>query len=169
MALPMLHALSFQGSSLAGEAIRSKGLGAISQELPRLSANEIIRQVRTAGFHLNRKNALAVIAGFRRQIAGHEYTQGVSAGYLPRASLLPLATTRQSSKYYITVSVTGSLQVTGQPFTQFVTVGSNRLLTKGQATSIAESMVMGNPSYQFGGITESQVMTYTVINPAAQL
>jgi len=168
LALPYLTQLSLQGSPLSGETIKAVSLGGIAEKLQSLSANEIIRQVRSLGFGVNRQSALRVIKALKGQIQSHEYIQSVASNAAPRAARVPLAGSRQTFKYHVRMSVTGRDSITGETTQQYVTVTSTRLITKAQAQAEAALIVLQGEGYDMADLQSVDVITYTRQNPAFQ-
>jgi hypothetical protein len=137
IALPYLKSLTLQGTPLSGIAREAWSTGAVGEQLPRLSANEIIRRTRSLGFGVNRKKALKAIKAMKAQVDAFIYISKLSKGRRPLASKVPLTDQRQRLKYQYTVQLVGTSLKTGEPYTQYIRINQPRLISKNQAIDLA--------------------------------
>lgn len=165
LALPYLHSLTLQGTPLGGELIRHKGFIGPPPSLPRLSANEVIRQLRDLGFHVRRQNALKAISAIRQQADSMSYIQALPNGMRPIMGSVPFNVQRQRLKYQVTVALTGHDATTGELRQQFIRINSPSLITKNKAMADAAELVLGRAKYEFGDIVDASVTLYTRQNP----
>lgn len=63
----------------------------------------------------------------------------------PNPEKLPVAITQQLREYAYTVRMRWYIEDTGELYTRHITVSSSKLLTRGEAQSIAEEMMQDNP------------------------
>ena len=160
-ALPMITSLAQVGTPLDALSLSAKALGGISQARSILSANEIIRQVRGAGFSVRRGAALSVIKQLRAQINVQSYIAGLGPNQLPLAGQLHYSATRQLSKYQYHVLVTAHDRFTGEPTTQWITVSSNRLIPKAQAEFYAAAAINIGENYDVTDAVDATVHNIT--------
>lgn len=164
-ALPAIAGLAAQGTPFAGTRIAARTLGGVAPTMPKLSANEIIRQVRSMGFRVRRQNALKVISGIREQQDAMTYIAGLSPNQRPRMARVPLATDRQRLKYQVKIAVTGRNRFTGEEQTQMITLNSPRLISRNEAYAAAGDAATTEQAYAFEAITGFEMISYTINNP----
>jgi len=165
VALPALRALTLQGTPLAGAALQASALGGVAESLPRLSANEIMRQLRVMGLPVRRQSALQAIKALRSQVDAYSNILNLTPGRIPLQSMIPYAGSRQRLKYQYTVQITGTDAMTGELRTQFIRINNPSLITKNQAMALAADTVLGNEQYQMSEITDAAVTLVTRQNP----
>jgi len=165
-ALPYLTAMTLQGTSLSGSTLSAIAQGGIAPAGPRLSANEIIRRLRSNGFSVRTQIAKRTIATIRRAVTSQEYVTSLPGHVKPLASKIAPSWFRQEFKYYVRVGVTGLDRNTGELRTQWVTVTSPRLLSINDAKGQAALIVTGTETYDMVDITGIDIASYTKMNPA---
>ena len=128
---------------------------------PLLSANEIIRQVRVAGFKVQRQAALKVIAQVKAQVAARAYIAGLRPNQLPLSGKLSVGPYAQQSRYKYIVMVKGKDASTGLAGTQHVTIWSNSLRSTSDAELQAVLTVGVGNQYQItelSGVTTIDIL-----------
>lgn len=165
LALPYLHSLTLQGTPLGGGILKHKALIGPPPSLPRLSANEVIRQLRTLGFHVRRQNALKAISAIRQQAESMSYVNALPNGRRPLMNGIPFSSHNIRLKYQVTVSLTGHDATTGELRQQFIRINSPSLITKNQAMADAAELVLGRAKYEFGDVVDASVTLYVRQNP----
>ena len=168
LAHPYIISLASVGTPIGLQAVEQRLIGVKRLQGSRLSANEIIRQVRQLGLSVRRQDALRLIRDVRGLAEGHGYVNSLTAGARPRRDLLPLGLTRQRERYHVTIGLRGIDGMTGEERVQFVTVTSNRLITKSQASEIAIDAVLGKETYALTDIVDHEIVSYTRQNPDLQ-
>lgn len=167
-ALPYVQKLALQGTGLSDPAINARLLGGILPTMPRLSANEIIRQVRAAGFGVNRQRALDAIRLLRGNTEFTDSFNSASGRYRPRMADVPLSAHAQRSKYYIKVTVSQVNDETGDTSLRHLTLRSDRLLTPDDITASIAGVMGSGEAYTDVSYEDHVVTSYTIRNPELQ-
>jgi len=165
IALPYLKSLTLQGTPLSGIAREAWSTGVIGEQLPKLSANEVIRRTRALGFGVNRQTALKVIKAFRQQADAFISITKLTPGQRPLASQVPLTDQRQRLKYQYTVQLSGTALESGEPYTQYIRINSPRLISKNQAIDLAIPYAELGTSGDAMSVDKTDVVIITRQNP----
>lgn len=160
-ALPTISGLAALGTRFSGPALAASALGGVPKPQPVLSANEIIRQVRSMGFKVRRQAALRTIKLIRTQQAAMESIAKLTPGQRPLMRNVPLAHTRQRLKYAVKVQVTGHNRLTGENQVQIITINSPRLISPSQAYAAAADAITTGEEYQMVELQGFSIIGYT--------
>jgi len=168
IALPALRSLALQGTPIAGRALGQISVSGAIGELPKLSANEIIRQVRSMGFGVRRKVALQTIKSIREQAESFVYVQTLKGGERPLASRIPLTDTKQRKKYQYLVRIEGTSALTGELTNQYIRINSSHLITTNAAEAMALSAFWTGDYGLLPEVTGHETELITRQNPLKQ-
>lgn len=101
-----------------------------------LTPTAILRQLRASGLSIGTQAFYQVARYIRSEMrTGQAYVKNLEDDTLPDPSRLPRTATDRATNYVYTIQFTGKSFETGELDTQYVTLVSNRLLTKNQAIS----------------------------------
>lgn len=160
-AMPMVSSLATVGTALSASRLSSLAQGLIPKPEAPLSANEIIRQVRAAGFKVRRQAALKVIGQLKQQVTFRAYVQQLGPNALPVNRYLSMSTYARPTRYQYFVQLDGVDANTGETRTQFVTVVSDRRMSKSEAEFNAVFMAEQSQNYDYTEITGSTTVHIT--------
>lgn len=156
-AMSAITALATIGTGLETETLLSEFVGSVPRVGNTLSANAIIREVRGMGFHVQRSAALDVIRQVKAQIANRSYVKGLTHRQLPKMTELAYSPFRITSKYQYMVSIIGTDPITGELSQRWITVASDKLITKAAAEELAISSIIGEERYNMEDIRSASV------------
>jgi len=111
------------------------------------SANEILRQVKDAGFSVQRQAGLDVIGALRENLNAARYLRLISPLTIPDPSKFGVAVTNTLSNFSYIVKATGINSETGERTIQNLTVRSNTPISQSDAMSVADSYLGDSVNY----------------------
>lgn len=110
-----------------------------------LTPTGILRELRASGLSIATQTFYQVVSYLKRQPGGGgSYLNQLGGDELPDPRQLNLTQSDRDTNYTILIQVTGTDPDTGELDTQYVTVISNRLLSKNQAIGVAGQMFAQN-------------------------
>jgi hypothetical protein len=113
-----------------------------------LSANEILRQVKDAGFSVQRQAGLDVIGALRENVNAARYLRLISPLTIPDPAKFGVAITNTLSNFSYIIKATGINSQTGERIIQNLTVRSNTPISQSDAMSVADSYLGDSANYQ---------------------
>lgn len=156
-AMSAITALSTIGTSLSTESLLGEVAHLIPNPVAPLSANNIIRAVRSMGFPVQRQAALKVIRQVKAITANRDYVNKLGPNTLPTAKNLAYSPYRITSKYQYIVSVTGTNPITGELSQQWITVSADKRLTKIEAEYLATAALLTGENYGISEVEDAHV------------
>lgn len=124
-----------------------------------LRPTAILTALRASGLSIRTQTFYQVASVLRRQLSTSiNYVQRLGLNELPNPPLLEKTLTDRDTNYTYLIQGHGIDEETGDVVPQYVTVISNRLLTKREATDAATFMILNNEKYGISELTSLQVV-----------
>jgi len=124
-----------------------------------LRPTAILTALRESGLTIRTQTFYQLSSMLRRQLSTSiNYVQRLGLNELPNPSNLEKTLTDRDTNYTYLVEGYGIDEDTGDTIPQYVTVISNRLLTKVQVTDTATMMLLGNEKYGLASLTSLNVI-----------
>lgn len=124
-----------------------------------LRPTAILTALRASGLNIRTQTFYQVSSALRRELStSKNYVQRLGLNELPNPPLLEKTLTDRDTNYTYLIQGQGIDEETGDIVPQYVTVISNRLLTKREATNTATMMLLGNDKYNLSELVSLQVV-----------
>jgi len=167
LALPYIEKLTLQGTLASSDIARSVLEGGIPRLAPRLSSNEILRQLRAAGLGMRRSVGLKAIKTIRAIADNTTRIHGLTGSAVPLKASIPFATSKQANTYYIRTMVRTYNPDLDTYETRAITLRSNRLMSNNDIADRLSSLLASSGNYATVEYAGHVVMTYTQRVPVA--